>query len=787
MHAAPVTRFAFAFAAGAGWGLIGAPLWTAPLLALLFLASPNRASRSPTQGRLLACVALMGALAAASARPGTSCLLPVVGSRASLEGRFVVTPRSGSAPFERADGCGLLTVVMPSASDGERDGQAGRSLVVTGTWREGARRPWFQAQTLSVASQGGRGSGSSASGGAAAELRWGVVRWRDSLVGRLHRLYGPRAPLVTALTLARREGMDRGVREAFAATGIAHLLAISGFHVGIIAGLALVLLRALGARRRPSELGAAGLSWAYVALIGFPDAACRAALILAFVAVSRARGRPPSRWGALAAAAIVLLVLDASKLASPGFQLSFAGAGGLVAWARPLGAAMHRRLGRRMPRSLVSGLAAGVAATLATLPIVAWHFERVSLVGIPMTLIATPLVSLALPGALASLAIDFVSPELASLLAGGVSVLLDALVGVAEFVAAWPGVSVWTSRGSVVAAVVGFGVATGVARRPGVGARGRRGLVSLYVTTAIIAWPMVLSLESRGSLELLMIDVGQGDAIAIRTPAGRWLLVDAGPPADGAAFGGRGQTRDERRERAPDHRGHPVVRALRNRGVDRLEMLVLTHPDLDHIGGAAAVLSTFAVGQVIDPAIPVPKSTYADVLDVARRRGVPWMRASAGQVFHIDGVTLRILHPFDGTADLGDANASSVVMLVSWRGFNALLTGDAYVDVERRLIDEVGDIDVLKVGHHGSDTSTDSLFLAHTRPEVALISVGRRNGYGHPSPDVMVRLRAAGATVHRTDQEGTVRVTVRRDGTVRVRSERGGRSARGGGAGRPHP
>jgi competence protein ComEC len=122
--------------------------------------------------------------------------------------------------------------------------------------------------------------------------------------------------------------MDRGVREAFAATGIAHLLAISGFHVGIIAGLVLVLLRALGARRRPSELGAAGLSWAYVALIGFPDDACRAALILAFVAVSRARGRPPSRWGALAAAGIVLLVLDASKLASPGFQFSFAGAGG---------------------------------------------------------------------------------------------------------------------------------------------------------------------------------------------------------------------------------------------------------------------------------------------------------------------------------------------------------------------------------------------------------------------------------------------------------------------------
>lgn len=764
-HAAPVARFALAFAAGVGWGFIGAPLWTAPLLAILCLWAPNEAWSRPTDRHVLVGVACLGVLVTIGDGVERRCSVSTPGMPVVLEGRFVVTPREGSAPFERADGCGSVTVVLPRASDDGamvRASTAGHPVLVTGVWREGRRRPWLAARA--VAPAGGRG----VSMWGPAELRWRGVRWRDSLVDRIRRLYGPHASLVTALTLARREGMPPSVREVFSATGLSHLLAISGFHVGVIAGIALILLRAVGVGRRPSALGAAGLAWAYVALIGFPDAACRAALILAFVAVSRGRGRPPSRWGALGAAALILLALDPSRLASPGFQLSFAGAAGLVAWSRPFGSAIDTIAGRRMPRAVTSGLAAGVAATLATLPIVAWHFERVSLVGIPMTLVAAPLVALALPGAIASVMLDFVTPGGAAFLAGGVSVILDVLLGLAETVASWPGVSVWTNRATVMAAVAGAGMAVHAARRPGVGASGRRSLLVIYVACATIAWPLVLKLEQQGSLELVMIDVGQGDAIAIRTPGGRWLLVDAGPPQGGfGTAAGAGEAR-------PDPRAHPVVRALRRRGVRRLEALILTHPDLDHIGGAQAVISSLRVERVIDPAFPAPKAAYAEVLAKAAERGVPWSAARAGQEFDVDGVTFRVLYPTDSVTNPDEANEWSVVILVSWRGFNALLTGDAYVDVERSLMDEIGDIDVLKVGHHGSDTSTDSTFLAETRPEVALISVGRRNRYGHPSPDVLRRLMGMGAEVHRTDREGTIRVIVRPDGSFRVRSERAG-------------
>jgi competence protein ComEC len=767
-HAAPIARLALAYGFGAGMGLAGAPLWTAPLLLLLALTMPIGASARPRggSGPVLVGVVALGLVSASGAFAPWSCPPDVVGATVVVEGRFLASPRSGSGPFERADRCGEVTVVAPrgaAAEDGPGAGigRAGRPVLITGVWREGRRRPWLQATRIDDRADAGIDDASPR----VSEARWLVIAWRDGLVERIGRLYGDRAPVVSALVLARREGLEQDVREVFAVTGIAHLLAISGFHVGIVAGLVLTVLRVAGLTRRRAALASAGTAWAYVGLIGFPDAACRAALILTLVAASAARGRPSSRWGALSAAAVVLLLIDPTKLGSPGFQLSFAGAGGLVAWAGPMRRALDGRFGRRAPGALTSGVAAGAAATLATLPIVAWHFERVAVIGIPMTLAATPLVTLALPGALATIALDFVSTAAAEFLAGGVGLVLDLLIAMARTGASWTWASVWTSRTSVVAGLAGVALATLIARRPGIGARGRRALIATYLTSAVAAWPILLVLEGRGALEIVMIDVGQGDAVALRSPAGRWLLVDAGPPLDG------------------DARAHPVVRALRARGVERLDALILTHADADHFGGAEAVLSSLSVARVLDPALPVPKRGYADLLATAARLEVPWSAARAGRTFDVDGVTVSVLHPSDsasaaalaaaGTMGVLEANDLSVVVLVSWRGFRALLTGDAYVDVERALAAEVGDIHLLKVGHHGSDTSTDPLFLASAQPELALVSVGARNRYGHPAPAVLERLRAVGARVHRTDLEGTVRVIVRGDGTVRVRGGHG--------------
>jgi competence protein ComEC len=269
--------------------------------------------------------------------------------------------------------------------------------------------------------------------------------------------------------------------------------------------------------------------------------------------------------------------------------------------------------------------------------------------------------------------------------------------------------------------------------------------------------------------------VGQGDAFAIRTPGNRWFLIDTGPAGTSEDPGANG-----------------VVRALRRRGVHRLEALVLTHPDLDHIGGAPAVLASLEVGAVLEPSRPTGKESYVGTLDVARARGVPWIQAHDGERFAADGVTFEVLYPpapgSSGDTLVGgpgtETNATSVVMAVHYGAFDALFTGDAPAFVERAVSGRLGKgVEVLKVSHHGSGSSTDPQFLARAAPELALVSVGRGNRYGHPSPAVMARLRGAGIEIHRTDEEGPVRVVARRDGRFQVESRHAPDTARGRGGG----
>jgi len=726
--------------------LLGAPLALAPLAATFLLLAPIGASSRPEVGRVWWVMAALAGLFSAltSARSENACGRTVFEAPVEVEGRFLATPRGGSGPFALTGGCPSFTAVV-----GASRVPAGRLVRLSGEWREGRSRPWFRADDV-------REPPSRAGGSRPESWRWTAVRWRDDLVDRIDRLYGARGPLIAGLTLARREGLPEEVRAQFAAAGIAHLFAISGFHVGIIAGVVLVLLRATGVRARPAALAAAGAAWAYVGFIGFPDAAARAACILSAVGLSRARGRPGARWGPLGSALLVLIVTDPTGLREPGFQLSFAGAAGLTAWSGALSATVQRLSRGRCPRAMAMGLAAGLAATTATLPFVAWHFERVSLVGIPATLLATPLVTLALVGALASLALDFVSHTLASVLAGGTGVVVAALEAVTAWAASLPWASVWTTRPTVVAAMAGVTGATLLARHPRVGGRARRGMVVLYAVTGAVAWPVLLSLQGRGSAEVLMIDVGQGDAIALRSPGGRWVLVDAGPAADAAG-----------------EAGHPVVRALRSRGVTRLDALILTHPDLDHVGGAAAVLRALDVGVVYDPGLAAGKQAFLEALDAAAERGVPWLAARAGEHIQLDGLQLRVLHPPDGIASGGESNASSVVLHASFGAFDVLLTGDAYKEVDRLLAPDLpAPLEVLKVGHHGSDTSTDPLLLDAVRPEVALVSVGRYNRYGHPAPEVLERLRSSGSRIRRTDVDGSISVLGRSDGSYYVTTGR---------------
>ncbi|HEX9166265.1 MAG TPA: MBL fold metallo-hydrolase, partial [Gemmatimonadales bacterium] len=214
-----------------------------------------------------------------------------------------------------------------------------------------------------------------------------------------------------------------------------------------------------------------------------------------------------------------------------------------------------------------------------------------------------------------------------------------------------------------------------------------------------------------------------------------------------------------------------VVPFLRRHGVRAVSLLVVSHVHADHLGGAGAVLDELEVKTAAEPGWATPDSLYRSFLDQLATEGTGWRPARAGTGWELDGVRFRVLHPDTAWARWGeDLNEDSAVLLVEYRGFRALFAGDAGLPVEQRLLGQVGPVDVLKVGHHGSGSATGGTWLREVAPRVAVLSVGR-NRYGHPHPAVVARLDSAGAMVWRTDRHGTV--TVQTDGCrVAVRTRR---------------
>jgi competence protein ComEC len=253
-------------------------------------------------------------------------------------------------------------------------------------------------------------------------------------------------------------------------------------------------------------------------------------------------------------------------------------------------------------------------------------------------------------------------------------------------------------------------------------------------------------------LAVYVLDVGQGDAIAISTPGRHWLLVDAGPKVRSFDAG-------ERR----------VVPFLREQGAARLDAWLASHPDLDHVGGAPAIFDAIEVERVIGSGYITGQIGQLEILRWLREEDKPWVHARAGSRLCMDEVELLFLHPSDDLgADSAAPNELSLVFLLTYGDFRMLFTGDVSGSVEDQLGREYGEelrVQVLKVSHHGSATSTSRRFLETVQPELAVISVGRRNRFGHPAPIVLWRLNREGADLRRTDRDGTVVIEAQPDGT----------------------
>lgn len=640
-------------------------------------------------------------------------------------GRIQVQP-------ERAGCTGPVTARWPA----DAAVASGSRVEVTGRWIPRPGRFERSDGTLSVVRTG------AVEGGARPGL---ADRLRNALTERSRVLYGPRASLVDALVLGRRADMSDELRDAFARSGLVHLLSISGFHVGLIVAWVVMLLRVAGlARGRALALGAA-TGVAYVVFLGWPPPAARAATLAVALATCFHRQRRVRPGALLAQTCFLVILIEPWALLELGLWLSAASLWGATAagrWSdRALGTGLFWR-----------GLAASVGATLATAPLTAAVLGTVAPAGILLNFAAIPLAAAAVPGVFASLVLAPLAP-VAEAIAAGAGLALHLLELTAVHGSRLPGGHVVQAAEPASAlpwvaalAVAAWGTGVRNTRAEALRRWGVAAGVSLWAALVASAAPAVSGAGS-GRLALHFLDVGQGDAAVIRTPRGRWIVVDAGPRFGEADAGRR-----------------VVVPFLRRRGVRYLDLLIVSHAHADHLGGAPAVVERYDVGLVAEPGRRVPDALYLEFLDLLASRGVRWRPARPGERIVLDGVTLSVLHPDTAWTGWGDdVNEDSVVLLLEYGSFQALFPGDAGFPAEERLRGHLGAVDVLKVGHHGSAGSSGDGWLRELRPRIAVVSVGR-NTYGHPAPSAVARLHAAGAELWRTDRDGTV--TVETDGTA---------------------
>ena len=583
--------------------------------------------------------------------------------------------------------------------------------------------------------------------GATGARRGGLLGALDGVRSRSERALTAGMPaqqgaLARGMVLGEDAALTEDVREDFRTTGLAHLVAASGANVVLLATLVLALGAAAG-------LGLSGRLWlalalvaAYVPLAGGGPSIQRAGVMGVAGLLAALAGRPAARWYALLLAAALTLAWNPRAAADAGWQLSFAAVVAMLALVPRLRA----RLGAAgVPRGLAEALAVTAAATLGTAPLIALHFERLSLVSLPANLLAAPAVAPVMWLGTIAGALGQVAPGLAAPVAALAALPLGYLTWLADRAAALPFAEVAVpSPGAL--GVVAIYCATAVAaltwRR--VSRAGRRRVATVLAVGAL-AFGVVAVLRSGPpepprDLTISFLDIGQGDATLIQHGAAA-VLVDSGPP-DG-----------------------PVLARLRAAGVRRLDVLVLTHNALDHDGSAGAVLATIPVGLVLDGE---EATSHGSIRGLAAARRVRRIASDAGQVLRAGPIELRVLWPRREPAAPADAepNDRATVLHVRDGAFDLLLTADAESNVVAGL--ELPVVEAMKVAHHGSDDPGLPGLLQRLRPQAAVIEVGAHNSYGHPTPSTLAALRQV-PIVRRTDRDGTVRITVH-DGRMAVSS-----------------
>lgn len=543
--------------------------------------------------------------------------------------------------------------------------------------------------------------------------------------------------LITSIILGKSSYMEEESLDFYREIGLAHVLAVSGLHIGVISSFLIFLLSRLGIKRRTNVIITLSIIWLYGYMIDYPASILRANIMFTIILYSQLIHRPFDSINNLALAAFILLVINPYYLFDVGFQLSFLATFSLLSFT-PKIAHLFYPYDNRLTNSLASIL----AVHIGLFPIQAYYFNSFNPLSLLANLVVVPLLSLSLIIGMMVLSLYFWMGRFSLFFAYLLNLLLSLQFKLLRLLDSLP-ISLVKLKSPEMFSIILFYISLFIIFKMIKIDKIDKRIIRVIVVYLIIllVWDFFLIIGDE-SMEIHFIDVGQGDAILIRTKYHNYMM-DTG----GSLFGNF------------DIGKNITLPYLEKLGIRRLDAVFISHFHEDHCQALPTLMDQLRIDNIVSGYAP----EKGEVAEAIRESKIPFTIVNRGDRVYLDkNIVLEVLWPKEDVAYLSENN-KSLVALLRYRDFNILFTGDLEKEGEGILAKEMEEVDIIKIPHHGSKTSSTEGFLEKTRPQYGVISVGRNNFYNHPSPEVVERYEKFQTKLYRTDENGLIKVKLDKD------------------------